>query len=250
MEPEASRAAISAIAALQQRVRDLEDQRAILEEEQESLRQRLAARDSAFRLRESSLNEATSKAQQILDTTTTAMTQLHEERARRQQLRAQIQEQQLLLDATVLKRRAHKAAHQKSKADLSVLLRMLHEYEILLGDLIMPGLQRAALTQDEATLVLASENDASTLPPNVAAIVRKLQQAPKRFARQSIEKKRVIVQALAEGNAAVTELNSRIKQLETQKFSSSTPKKFEAEVKRISAQLLILSNEMSKFEFG
>jgi hypothetical protein len=178
------------------------------------------------------------------------MTHLHEERARRQQLRAQIQEQQLLLDTTVSKQQSHRIAHQRSKADLSVRLRILHEYEILLGDLIMQGPQRAALTQDEATLVLASENDASTFPPNVARIVRKLQQAPKRFARQSIENKRVIVQALAEGNVAVMELNNRIKQLETQKFSSSTPKKFEKEVKRISAQLLILSNEMSKFEFG
>jgi chromosome segregation ATPase len=250
MEPEASRAAISAIAALQQRVRDLEDQGALLEEERDSLHRRLEVRDSAFRVRESSLNEATSKARQILDTTSAAMTHLHEERTRRQRLRSQLQEQQHLLDATVSKQRSHRAAHRKSKGEVSALLRILREYEMLLGDLISPGLQRGALTQDEAILILAGNYEANSLPPNLARILRQLQEAPKRFARQSIENKRVVVKALSEGSAAITELNTRIKQLETQKFSSSTPKKFQADVKRISAQLLILSNEMSKFEFG
>jgi hypothetical protein len=66
----------------------------------------------------------------------------------------------------------------------------------------------------------------------------------------NLGRKRQVVRALSEASSAVTELNAKIRTVEREKFASSNPKKFDSEIKRLSAHMFLLSNEIRKFEFG
>jgi peptidoglycan hydrolase CwlO-like protein len=250
MEPEASQAAISAIAALQKRVRELEEQSGLLEDERDSLRLRLNDRDFAYQRREAALNDAASKAKEILNNASVAMSQLREARTERQKLKAEVEDLERQIHEIQSKIKSTKSGHRRTKSGLTDLLRKLAEYEILIGDVVAQPPYRPCLSPDEASLLASREADPDVLPPSLGSILRNLQGLPKSFTTLNLGKKREVVKVLSEASAAVTELNAKIRNLEREKFASSTPKKFDTEIKRLSSQMFILSNEIRKFEFG
>jgi chromosome segregation ATPase len=249
MEPEPSHAAISAIAALQKRVRDLEDQALILESERESLRLRLNERDAQFDRRKAALNDAAAKAKEILNNTSTAMSQLREARAERQALKGEVENFEKALKEIQGKVRTSKLKSRRFKSGLAELLKKLAEYESLIGDVVGQLPCRPCLTQEEQALLASREVDATIMPPQLEPILANLQSLPKQFAALSLATKRKAVQALSEASAAVTELNAKIRTLEREKFASSTPRKFDSEIRRVSTHMFLLSNEIRKFEF-
>jgi DNA repair exonuclease SbcCD ATPase subunit len=250
MDPEASQAAVSAIAALQQRVRELEEQAALLDDEHESLRIRLDNRDIAFRRREAALNEAMAKAKEIMNSTSAAMAQLSDARAQRQAHRSLVDDLEHQLQTVQGKIKSAKSQQRRAKSGLGDLLRKLAEYEILIGDVVAHRPHRPCLTPDETALISSGIPDPDLLPPSLAPILSALQSLPKNFPELTLGKKRKAVRALSNASAAVTELNAKVRALECEKFASSTPKKFEAEMKRLSVQMFILSREIGKFEFA
>ena len=249
MEPEASRAAIGAIAALQKRVRDLEDEAAVLADEHASLLAKANERDEVYTIREHALNEATEKAKQILSTASTALIEIRQARAERDRLKQQIEQTERLIENQDAKVKEKRAGCKKVKCDAALLMQRLAEYELLLGDVLVQPPQNANLSPDEIAMISAIEADVSILPTPLCDILRALQGLPKKFTRQKIETKRKIIRALCDAEAVLTDLRTKIKGLEKQKFMSSTPKKFEAEIKRIAIHMRIISNELFKFDF-
>ncbi|OHT00975.1 hypothetical protein TRFO_32137 [Tritrichomonas foetus] len=249
MEPEASRAAIAAIAALQKRVKELEDENTLLEQEHESLMNTLNSRDTAYTIRENALNEATAKAKLMLSGASAALIQIREARTENRRLKQQIDETEQLIDKQKTKCRTYTRSSKKISLSLSQLLEKLAEYESLLSDLLTPPPQTTTLTPEEIILISSSENDPDLLPPPLSDILRTMQNLPKDFCRQNIETKRSIVQALIAAKAATSDIKAKISHLEKQKFSSSTPVKFESSIHKLATHLLILSNEMKRFRF-
>ena len=249
MEPEASRAAIGAIAALQKRVRDLEDEAAVLQDEHTSLMAKMNERDEAYTIRENALNQATEKAKQMLSTASTALIEIREARSERDRLNQQIAETERLIQAQDEKIKAKRVTYKRVKCDAALLLQRLAEYELLLGDIFAPKLQSFNLSAEEIALISSSETDPSILPAPLSDILRNLQRVPKAFTKQRIETKREIVRALLDARSVLTDLNMKMKSLEKQKFSSSTPRKFEVEMKKIALHMRIIGNELQKFQF-
>ena len=249
MEPEASRAAIAAIAALQKRVKELEDENILLEQEHESLQKALNTRDTAYTIRENALNEATAKAKLMLSGATAALIQIREARTENRRLKMQIDETEELIGKQKQKCTTLTKSSRKISMSLSQLLEKLAEYESLLSDLLTPPPQSSPLTAEEVVLLSSTQNDPDLLPPPLSDILRRLQNLPKDFCRQTIQTKRLIIQALCDAKAATTEIKAKITHLEKQKFSSSTPMKFEAAIHKLATHLLIISNEMKRFRF-
>lgn len=249
MEPEASRAAIGAIAALQKRVRDLEDEAALLEDDHSSLLARMNERNDIYTIRENALNEATEKAKQILSTASTALIEIRQARAERERLKQQIEETERLIENQDAKIKFKRSNCKSIKASTALLMQWLAEYELLLGDIFTPPPQNANLSPEEIALVSSGEYDPAILPEPLSDILRNLQRLPKRFSKQKIETKRKIVRALCDAEAVLTDLRTKVKGLEKQKFMSSTPKKYEVELKRLAIHTRILSDELRRFDF-
>lgn len=249
MEPEASRAAIGAIAALQKRVRDLEDEAAVLKDDHETLLAKMNERDEAYTIRENALNEATEKAKQMLSTASTALIQIREARSERDRLNEQIAETERLIESQNEKIKARKGACKRVKCDAALLMQRLAEYELILGDIFAPRTPTGSLTSEEISLISSTQSDPNMLPSPLSDVLRNLQRVPKAFTKQSIETKREIVRALLDARSVLTDLNMKMKTLEKQKFSSSTPRKFEVEMKKIALHMRIIANELQKFQF-
>lgn len=249
MEPEASRAAIAAIAALQKRVKELEDENAVLEQEHESLSNTLNSRDEAYTIRENALNEATAKAKQMLSGASAALIQIREARAENKRLKSQIEQTEQLLQKQKQKSKTYTSSSRKLSNSLSALMEKLAEYESLLGDLLTPPPQTTSLTPEEIVLISSSENDPEILPEPYSDILRTMQSLPKDFRKQNLETKREIIHTLCQAKSATTNIKAKISHIEKQKFSSSTPIKFDSMIHKLSTHLLILSNEMKRFRF-
>ena len=250
MEPEASRAAIVAIAALQKRVRDLEDEAAVLEDDHEVLLAKMNERDQAFAIRENALNEATEKAKQMLSSASTALIQVREARNERDRLNQQIEETEKLIQAQNKKISTQKAQIKKVKYEVGLLMQTLSEYELLLGVILAPPPQTSNLTQEEIAVISSGENDPNILPPILADVLRRLQRMPKKFTKQTLEMKRATVRALFDAKSVTTDLNNKIMMLEKKKFSSSAPRRYEVKIKKLAIQMRIISSEMQKFDFS
>lgn len=248
MEPEASRAAIAAIAALQKRIKELEDEGMVLEDEKDHLKQQLDEKNTAFSMRENAYSEAQAKAKQFISLASANLIENRDMRTENQRLKHEIDETQKILKQHKTKLTTIRKKSKKSSMSLSSLMQRLAEYECLLGDLFAPP-SPSSMTTDEIMFYSSAQVDPAILPPAISTIFITLQELPKEFTMQTLETKRKIVQALRVGKSTTTDLNSKIRVLEKQKFSSSKPQKFETEIKRLSAQLLIISNEMKKFVF-
>lgn len=249
MEPEASRAAVAAIAALQQRVRDLEIQSDRLEDERSELTREMQTRLTTRAIREKAMDDATDRARQMLSSASTALIQIREARAETAHLKKQIEEMERLIQTQGAKAKRSAARYRGSKQGISGLWQKLAEYEQLLNDVLVPPPQAAHLSVEEIALISTCENDPEILPPVLAKALAALQERPKEFGTQTIVEKRRTVQALTTAKATVADLTARIKNLQYQKFASSEPRKFEAEIRRLATHRLILSNEMQKFTF-
>ncbi|KAK8866644.1 hypothetical protein M9Y10_009610 [Tritrichomonas musculus] len=250
MEPEASRAAIAAIAALQKRVKELEDENALLQQEHDSLTKTINSRDTAYTIRENALNEATAKAKQMLSGASAALIQIREARSENRRLKSQIEQTEQLIEKQKQKSRTYNLSTKKISISLSQLLEKLSEYESLLSELLTPPPQTTTLSPEEIVLITSSQNDPDLLPEPYANILRTMQSLPKDFCKQNIVTKRRIVQVLCQAKSATTSIKAKISHLEKQKFSSSVPVKYDSSIHKLSTHLLILSNEMKRFKFN
>lgn len=248
MEPEASKSAIAAISALQQRIRDLESETAILDEECQILVQKVETRDSEYAMREKAFNEASERAKQMLSNSSTALIQIREARTEGERISQQISETRVLLRDQNRKIADNNACRKRSKLDRAKIAQRLSEYELLLGDIARPTPGLSDLSPEDRVLIAASESDPMVLPPPFSKVLAELQRMPKAFRRQGIDNKRQIIRALFGAEASINDLSAKIKNLEKQKFASSTPRAFEGKIKREMAHRLILQNETNKFE--
>lgn len=246
MEPEPSQAAIAAIAALQDRIKILEDEHSVLTQEYEVLARKKNLFDQKFQARVQAIQDATEKAQTILTTTHKTLTQLQEARNENKRLNHQIEEIEKVLALQIKKNKKLSSQNKMDSATYQMIKQRLEEYEILIGEILAPPPQSNAIFTDNT---LAGDADSALLPEPLNELLKTLQMLPKNFRRQNIETKRAIILSLSAAKSTTSDLNAKIKVLEKEKFLSSTPNRYNNEIKKQNARIIILSNEMNKFNF-
>jgi hypothetical protein len=243
MEPEASKAAIAAIAALQKRVRELEDELNLLEAERESINARIAHRDESYTIRERAFNEATVKAQQMLNSAAEAMIQVREARDESKRLKEQIVTARQLLQKQEIKSHSLRLNERKWRARFLQTNKLLSEYEALLPDVVARPHISLPLSPEEIALVCSAGENSVMLPNGFDQVLEDLRRAPKRFFTGSVETKINSARAIRRAWQGIRELHGQILDAEERKSGD------EKKARKLSSLLVVMGNELDKFEF-
>jgi hypothetical protein len=249
MEPTASQAAVNAIAALQRKVKVLEDEATALAAQKVALEQDLRLRDSGYQKRELVLKGATTRAQQMFKNATAAVQENEELYAENRRLKSEIELIQKCLHASRSPQRSVKGSTKQVKSQASKLLTRIDEYEILLSEFLAVPPHRCSLTRDEASVILSAKGDRDPILPDVDVLMADLREMPTDLSNQDMKTKRKIARALSHGMSAVTDLNNAVRRMELQQFDTSAPKRYQTEIRRLSAAMLLLCDEVMQFHF-
>ncbi|KAH0789005.1 hypothetical protein GPJ56_007081 [Histomonas meleagridis] len=242
MEVEASHAAVSAIAALQERIRELELEQEELKEERAKLLNILDERDNMHSMREEALNKATEKANQMIANITETMDKVQYFREENKNLRKQIAQSKEALTKSSPKQTSPRCSNTKLKADLKQIKQRLSDYECILGEILTTHPNMATLSHEDL-VVISRETNQKNLSSKINKIYQSLNQLPKSFSRQKNETKRLTLRTLRKAMYAISEMSLKIEELEKQINR-------EAEIQKLNIQIKILSNEITKFRIG
>jgi DNA repair exonuclease SbcCD ATPase subunit len=243
MEPEASKAAIAAIAALQKRVRELEDELKSLEAEKKAINARISARDQSYSIREKAFNQATAKAQEMLNSAAEAMDQVREAREESKRLKDQISITRTLLQTQDAKHNNFRNSERKWRASLARSNKLVNEYEALLPDIMNEPRYSVSLSPEEVVLLCSGADGSATLPDELDKILQELRNVPKKFFSGSVEAKIRSTRAIRRAHQAIRELYGRILDAEEGKCGD------EKKAKRLSGHLVVLGNEIDRIDF-
>ena len=246
MSKDSSQAAVSAIAALQKRLRELEEEKALLTKEVEKLNNHVTTNDEDYTKREQEISEITARANKMLEDSSSTLVQIQEERRLNQKLKKDIFNAQHDLDESedaveeILKERAAK------KKQVASLDQVLSEYESLFSVVFQPP---QLVGRQHQIRMKKSDYDVDLLPVGLRRIARQLQQLPERYSKQPITTKRAMIQGLICTREEVNKLAEKIYALERRRCTSTTPRSLSFEIDKYTKQFMILTNEMRRFKF-
>ena len=248
MEPEASRAAIAAIAALHARVRELEKEQMDIISEMDKYKIKINTRDEMVQQRALLLDSAADKAKEMLSYVTECNHDRVVARDRNKKLKKNISKAKKTIASFDPNEEEQKRAHRQTvKTELSNILQKVSDYEILLSEYVKPV--PSSCSPEGALRLAVSDGDASLLPQPQRMVLECLQKLPKDFKSQTVEEKKDTIQLLTIAKNYTRELARQIKELELEQINTQEPDRFDSEIKKIAAQHLLISTEMNKFNF-
>ena len=242
MEPEASRAAISAIAALQKRIRELEEEKTTLETEVKSLHSQIEEKNGKFLVRERELQETTIRAKEIISSSSFSLTQIQKAREENEQLKIELQEAEDQYQKAISEK-----IRKPSSQQINILLRQISDYEIIFGD-IVEQTQKTQMLPCNSAILQQLSSDPDLLPQPLRDIVKQLRKLPSTFQNQSITTKRAMVQGICCAREQINRLSDSVRDLHS-KIRKQTPRKLRYEIQTLSAQADVLIQEVSRFHF-
>ena len=247
MDQNSSQAAVSAIAALQKRLRDLENEKATLTKEVEKLNNHVSTNDEDYTKREQEISEITARANKMLEDSAATLVQIQEERRLNTKLRKDIFDAQQQLDESeeavelILQERAIQ------KKQVASLDQVLAEYESLFSIVFKPP---QLVGRQHQFRMKKTDYDVDLLPVGLRRIARQLQTLPERYQKQPITTKRAMIQGLICTREEVNKLAEKIYSLEKRRCTSTTPRSLSFEIEKYTKQFMILTNEMKRFKFN
>lgn len=248
MEPEASRAAISAIAALQNRIKQLEYEHDSLILKKEDYQKKILDKDKAIEKRLELANIASEKAKSMMICMGKAMNDLSKARIENKKLREQIKSTESLIPSVGSGDAYNRKAKRKIKKEYDVLMSKVNDYELLLSEYLKPKLINP--TPDGALALAVADNDPSLLPEPYASTLAELIALPKKFRPQEMDVKRKIIRALCKAKLDTAKLSVQLRNLQRKPFSKkSKPERFDSKYNRVAAQHYMIAKEMSLFSF-
>jgi hypothetical protein len=249
MEPSASQAAINAIAALQKKVQMLEEEAIVLADQKTRLDQELRMRDSGYQRRELALNEATARAEQMFKNATVSVKENEEMLAENRRLKTEIESVGTSIQSSNSTERSLKSNARRVKSQTSKLMDQIDEYTTLLSEFLSPPPHACFLTSDELAVILSKNGDRDLVLPAFAPILSDLQEMPTDVSNPDMKRRREIACALSRAISAVTDADGTFRRMELQRFDTSAPKRYDTEMRRLSATMALLSNQISEFRF-
>jgi hypothetical protein len=238
------------MAALQARIRELEQENAKIRKDCAEMRADLDRDVRTLDEREASLLSAAEKAQKMLDGASATLVDLRRVRRENRQLQAGVDDVardlqvKLELDA-------------KSQEQLSKLLnrresaeRLIAEYEDLFCELLSPP--NFALTGQPSVPFNHTTISITThsLPATLQTAVQMLQSLPSPFREQKLEKKREIIGILLNARNIAYKMAEEIHELELQMCEGGNLRRIQGDVEVKSNQLALVIQAMTRFRFG
>lgn len=248
MEPEASKAAIAAIAALQERVMELEKLNADLQKEIDSYKVKIDSRNDLILKKSELLNDASSKAKKML---TYILQCNHDLVAAREENHALTKEirylQQSFNETKDEDTEAKLKKYHALKGDLQDQLQKVHDYEDILATYLRPA--PVSETADGALMLAIADEDPKLLPQPYQDTLIELQSLPKNIREQPLKDKINITKALIKAKNNTSEIAKKIREIQISRNGVRQRDAFDSDLKQLAAHHLLIANEMHKFEF-
>lgn len=242
MEHTVSKAAISAISALQQKVRELEQERITLQTEIKSLQSQIDERNGQFSLREKELQQSTLRAKEMVTNSSITISQIQNAREENIKLKTKLNES-LDLYKSLLKKKIKKPSSSK----IQKMLKIVSEYEVLFGDIALQttNIQKYPCDPYQLQQVISDPN---LLPQPIRDVIKQLRKLPSNFKGQDINTKRAMVQGICCTRELMSRIIDRIQTLNNQPNTYSL-RKNKYELQLLCVQLNALSHETNRFHF-
>lgn len=246
MEVPQSEAAITAIKALQKRVRELEQEKQALNDEIYSLDIQVKLRDEQFANRQHDLVDATEMAKQMVSNAASTMVEIKAERAENERLKQRL----ALLEE---KLGASNPACRTQAVQMENLRRVeknITDFESLLAHIFSNQWQSIAASYLKPSELKNSDIDPDLLPRPVRDIVKRMLELPTKYRAQDIIGKRAIIQGLICSLETASDLAVKIHDLEKEQKVSRTPLRFGIEIHGLAIQLYALTRCINRFCFN
>lgn len=246
MEVMESEAAITAINALQRRVKELEQEQQELKEEVYTLNMQLQMKDDHFLQRQEELIKATRRARDMINNTTTTMQQLKSERMKNEDLKTQIALTEATLNGTQVAREDSLIVRVD---ELKRIQKNVDAYETLLVDIFANPWQSIAANYLSTSEMRSIKNDPDLLPQPVRDIVQRINKLPKKYKGQDLVTRRTIIQGLICCLEAAGELSAKIHDFEKRQKQTKTPMRVGIEIHNVAVQLYVLTQAINRFKY-
>lgn len=245
-----SRAAVEAMAALQEKMKELEAENDGLRKEVVRLRGVVENSENELAEREKAMTREAERAQKMLESAAETLVELRRIRIENRTLESQIDHLELQLRDKMAK---EKARQSKIEASLgSARHKELLESE--LEDLFALLLSPPEYSFDEKMNVKFNPTIKSvttySLPANIQTVVQYIQNLPVPFSAQRIGIKKDIVNTLMKGRAICCKLIEDIHKLELSKLSTKATRQVQGDIDAKKAQLFLLMTTISKFSLS
>lgn len=239
-------AAISAIDALQKKLKDLQLERGQLELEYNGLLSHTRKTSDQFTKREQELNRAAQRAQAALNDSAEMLVQIQGARRDNAFLRKEIAKYKEMINEKVEIYNQQKGNYDEEIATTTKLDRLVKQYESLLPMIFMPPALIGNKTHKEPK---PESLDLDLLPSQLRRIAIGLHKLPSHYQKQDIETKRAIIQGLIFAREECLKLSLQIYELEKAKTRSAAPRSVSLEINSLRSQFATLSNAMQRFVF-
>ncbi|KAH0792808.1 hypothetical protein GPJ56_003286 [Histomonas meleagridis] len=249
MEYQDSKAAVDAMAALQERIRDLEHENAKLKKECQHLSEISSANDSTIKDQESFLVDAANKAKEMLDNASQNLVELRKVKHENRKLQITLEELKKQRTQKIGKEDqfnnvTQRMLHRKRQAE-----KLISEYEELFCEILSPPDfqldNKGNVPFNNTTFTSITHS----LPATLQTVLQTLQTLPFPFRTQKLEKKKEIIGILLNARDIAYKISDEIHQLELKKMEGGAVRRVQSEIDVKSVHLHLLVQAMSKFRF-
>lgn len=241
-----SQAAVSAIGALQQKLRELEIERGQLEIEAETLRKTCKRQSESYRKREEQLMQSHKKAKDIIDKASESFALISEEREENEFLKKELDRLQSLLKESEVRHDFLEPIAKGMNHDARFLAELVKQYESLLAVIFAP---LKLIGKTKLPKIRKNDLDIDLLPSKLRYICNKMRTLPTDYRKQNMDTKRAIIQGLTYIREEAAKISHQIYCMEKARALSATPRTIDHEIDLLVTQFHILSAETKRFVF-
>ena len=242
-----SKAAVDAMAALQQKIVELEAETGALRKENTKLRALAEKNERAVSNRNQKLSVEADRTQKMLESASETLIEMRRIKAENRKLEKQLDSLKREIETKERRKKEEfeKILGKENEAKHSELLEQ--EIEELFSLLLTPP----DFTIDKNKNVVFNPTITSvttySLPATIQTVVQYLQNLPFPFCDQKLRTKREIVTTLLNARSMCCKLMDEIHQLEIQKAKTSAKKRIQVDIDAKMSYLSVLYQAMSKF---
>ena len=237
MDNETSNSAIAAIAALQNRIKLLEEENNNFQKEKLKLETKINCKNKFFFYKNKAMENASEKAKEILSYISSTILEVQKEKEKNNFIRNQIKEIELLIPNKLENLNQKKKIKKEFLKNFNYYLNIINQYDLILFEIFKP----IEFCQYEEINSNISIN-LNYFDSDIQNLLKKLIKLPKNFIKQSLFKKKKILYYLKESKIKLKLIEYQINQI-------YDLNKFNEELKKLNLQYFIIINELNKFIF-
>ena len=245
-----SKTAIQAMAALQDKVRDLESETGQLRKKVTRLRAIVDNSQSELAAREEALSNEADKTEKMLESASETLVELRRLRIENRQLELYLNDLEVKLRDKVKREDGKRKKLEASVDDSEHAEFLLSELEDLFALLLSPPEYDFEKKMNVNFIPTIKSITTYSLPANIQTVIQYLQQLPMPFSAQRTETKREIVKALLKGKAMCCKLIDDIYKLESTKMTPGAQRQAKKTIEAKKSQLYLLITTMSRLSLA